>query len=81
MASKKKLSFEEGMQSLEELISQIENGEMPLDKSFDTYENGMKLVKELWGILDAGEKRLESGKAIITELTVEGEAPFTEDDR
>ncbi|MDO4547422.1 MAG: exodeoxyribonuclease VII small subunit [Clostridia bacterium] len=74
MAAKKKLTFEDGMQSLEELITQIESGEMPLEKSFDTYEHGMKLIKELWGILDAGEKRLVAGKAELRELTESGEA-------
>lgn len=73
MAAKKKVSFEAGMEQLEQLVSQLEKGEMPLDRSFAAYEQGVKLLGEL-------RAQLEAGQARVMELTAQGEKPFTEDE-
>ena len=43
MAARKKLSFEQGMEELEALVSALEKGEMTLDQSFSAYEKGVAL--------------------------------------
>lgn len=55
---KKKIVFEEGMQTLEALVQALESGQMPLEESFQTYEKAMKLKKELESLLDEGDRRI-----------------------
>lgn len=56
--AKKKLSFEEGMQELEELVRALELGEMPLEATFKAFERAMELRKTLQGMLDEGDRRI-----------------------
>jgi len=55
---KKKLSFEQGMQELEELVHSLEAGEMPLEESFKAYDRAMALKSALEQLLDEGDKRI-----------------------
>ncbi|NLI88818.1 MAG: exodeoxyribonuclease VII small subunit [Epulopiscium sp.] len=43
VTSKKKQTFEEGLVKLEEIIGQLEGGDLPLDKAFEYYKEGMDL--------------------------------------
>lgn len=42
----KKIKFEEKLKTLEEIINDLENGEIDLDESIEKYTKAMKLVKE-----------------------------------
>jgi len=42
----KELKFEEKIKKLEEIINELENGEIDLDDSINKYMTAMKLVKE-----------------------------------
>ena len=42
---KKDLTFEQAMDRLEEIVSLLESGDSPLDKSLSLFEEGVKLVK------------------------------------
>ena len=39
------LSFEETLEKLEEIVSKLENGDVPLDDAIDEFNNAMQLVK------------------------------------
>ena len=71
--AKKKLTFEDGMQQLEETVRALEQGQMPLEESLKAFEKAMALQKSLKEILDDGDRRIrvltESG-----ECELEGEA-------
>lgn len=54
----KALSYEEGMEQLEEMVRRLENGGMTLNESFDAYENCILLYNHLESILDAGDARI-----------------------
>ncbi|MBQ9703757.1 MAG: exodeoxyribonuclease VII small subunit [Clostridia bacterium] len=41
---KKDLTFEQAMDRLEEIVSLLESGDSPLDKSLSLFEEGVKLV-------------------------------------
>ena len=41
----KDLSFEESMKILEEIVEQLESGDVDLEKSVELYEKGMNLKK------------------------------------
>ena len=54
----KKVSFEEALARLEEIVRLLESGETPLEKSFDLFEEGVKLVKLCGSRLDDTEKKI-----------------------
>jgi exodeoxyribonuclease VII small subunit len=39
------LSFEEAMKQLEEIVEKLEEGDVPLEKAINYYQEGMKLSK------------------------------------
>ena len=49
MAEKKEkeLSFEESLQSLEEIVKKLEVGDVPLDDAIEEFNKAMKQVSEL----------------------------------
>lgn len=61
MASKtpQKHSFEESLKRLEEIVSQLEQGEIPLEESIKMYEEGLALSKSCIEKLTQAELRLK----------------------
>ena len=55
----KKLSFEEGMSILEELVGRIERGDLALEKAISSYERGVKLIESLKALLTGAEAKLK----------------------
>lgn len=43
--SENELSFEEAMVELEKIVEQLEEGDVPLEKAINYYQEGMKLSK------------------------------------
>ena len=46
------------MQQLEQVVSELEKGDMNLDESLVKFEDGMKLAKECNKILEDAEKKV-----------------------
>ncbi len=59
------LSFEEGMERVEEIIEQIESGEIGLEASIEAFEKAS-------GLLARCEEVLERAKQRVIELTPDG---------
>ena len=55
---KKKITFEAGMQELEELVRGLESGQMSLEDSFKAYERAVALKASLSALLDDTDKRI-----------------------
>ena len=53
-------TFESRLKSLEELVDQLESGELPLEQAVKTFEEGMKLSKQLNEALAAVEQKIET---------------------
>lgn len=53
------MTFEENMNALSEIVGQLEKGDIPLEKSVELYENGVKLAEKC-------RKELEAAKLKIT---------------
>lgn len=53
-----KLNFEKTLKNLEEIIQELEKGELNLDESIQKYEQGMKLAKDCNDFLENAEKRI-----------------------
>jgi exodeoxyribonuclease VII small subunit len=65
MAEKKKkndvdkMSFEEAIKELTNIVGKIEQGQIPLQDSLEQYEKGMALIKQCRTILQKAEERIE----------------------
>lgn len=68
MAAKKK-NFENNILELEDIVSQLENGDAPLDKCIEMFEKGVKLSDECLKFIDDAQQK-------ITLLTKDGEKNF-----
>lgn len=55
---KEENNFEEKMKDLENLVAELEKGDLNLDESVNKFEEGMKLSKECNDILQKAEKRI-----------------------
>ena len=56
--TKKKVSFEEALNRLEEIVGRLEDGEISLEESMKTFEEGKELVKLCLQKLDEAEKKI-----------------------
>ena len=52
-------SFEEALDELEQILSEIESGEVGLEQSLVKYERGSFLIQHCRGILSTAEKQIE----------------------
>lgn len=66
MAEKKEkeLSFEESLQSLEEIVKKLEVGDVPLDDAIEEFNKAMKLAA-------ACDEKLKKAEETITKLVKE----------
>lgn len=62
-----KIIFEESLNSLEKIISKLENGECSLDDSIQLFEEGMKHIKDCRNALNTAEMKINS----LTEIDEE----------
>ncbi|HEV2292664.1 MAG TPA: exodeoxyribonuclease VII small subunit [Tepidisphaeraceae bacterium] len=70
-------SFEEALAELEQILSDIEGGEVGLEESLVKYERGNFLIGHCRGVLNRAEKQIELlSKASDGELEAQ---PLTED--
>jgi exodeoxyribonuclease VII small subunit len=54
-----KLSFEQAIKKLTDIVSKIEDGQISLEQSLSQYEQGMELIKHCQSILQKAEKKIE----------------------
>jgi exodeoxyribonuclease VII small subunit len=58
----KEVGFEQGLKLLEELVTKVETGALPLDKAVLSYEKGVGLIQKLRGLLSGAEEKLRELK-------------------
>lgn len=68
-----KMTFESALKRLEEIVMELESGEIPLDESIKVFEEGNKLIKFCLSKLDSAESR-------IKKLVKEGDKDFKIED-
>ncbi len=54
----KKLSFEESVARLDDIVKHLENGDMPLSESLSMFEEGTKLISACSKMLDEAEQKV-----------------------
>lgn len=53
-----KINFEENMEKLEKIVTELEKGELNLDDSISKFEEGIKISKDCNKILEEAEKKI-----------------------
>ncbi|MBN2579821.1 MAG: exodeoxyribonuclease VII small subunit [Pirellulales bacterium] len=67
------LSFEQSLARLEEIVHQLEEGNVGLEESLARYEEGVKLLRQAYDLLQKAERKIE----ILSGVDAEGN-PVTE---
>lgn len=76
-------SFEASLEALERIVQQLESGDLPLEKSLELFEQGVRLSRECQERLSQAERRIEvllrdnQGRPVVTNFN---EANQTTDD-
>jgi exodeoxyribonuclease VII small subunit len=55
----KKIDFESALKRLEEIVKSLETGDLPLDKSLELFEEGVKLSRFCHARLDEADRKVE----------------------
>jgi exodeoxyribonuclease VII small subunit len=70
--------FESALKSLEDIVQQLEKGDLSLDRALELFEEGVKVSRFCHGKLEEAERKVETLiKAADGSLT---EAPFAADE-
>ncbi len=54
-----KLSFEEALEALEKIVTELENTELPLEEALKRFEEGIKLARRCHQLLEEAEQKIE----------------------
>ena len=73
-------SFEASLEALERIVQQLESGDLPLEKSLELFEQGIRLSRECQERLSQAERRIEvllrdnQGRTVVTNYTAPPQA-------
>lgn len=71
------LSFEASLSELEQIVTELEQGDVSLDDALKQFERGIKLVRQSQTKLEQAQQKvsilLNEGDTNLTEFKVEGE--------
>jgi len=77
-------TFEASLAELEKIVSQLENGDLPLEESLKLFETGVKLSRVCRDRLTAAERRIEvlmkdgNGNLSLSDLPPDSREPTTD---
>lgn len=54
----RKMTLEQSFEGIDNIINELQSGELTLEESFKKYEEGMKLIKNCNDAIDKVEKKL-----------------------
>lgn len=54
-----KLSFEQALEQMTQLVEKLESGELPLEESVAAFEQGVQLSRRCESLLDEADQRLQ----------------------
>jgi exodeoxyribonuclease VII small subunit len=72
-------SFEASLESLEQIVRELEDGDLPLEKSLELFEQGIRLSRECQERLGQAERRIEvlmrdsQGRTVVSSFVTENE--------
>ena len=53
------ITFESSLRELERIVEELEEGDLPLERSLELFEQGVKLSRECQKRLDEAERKVE----------------------
>ena len=59
MSAKKTVNLEKALADLEELVEELESGDLPLEKAMKKFEDGIKLTRSCQAALKDAEQKVE----------------------
>ncbi len=65
-------TFEASLEALEQIVRELEQGDLPLEKSMELFEQGIRLSRECQERLSQAERRIEvllrdnQGRTVVT---------------
>jgi exodeoxyribonuclease VII small subunit len=59
MSAKKPIDLEKALSQLEEIVEELESGELPLEKAMKKFEDGVKLTRSCQAALKEAEQKVE----------------------
>lgn len=69
-------NFEQSLKDLENIVKELETGDIPIEKALKRFEEGMALSKHCGRILDETEKKvsqlIQNNEGLLTEQTFGG---------
>jgi exodeoxyribonuclease VII small subunit len=67
--AQKSACFEDALERLEEIVHRLEEGQIGLAEALGQYEQGVKLLRQCYELLENAERRIE----VLSRVTAEGE--------
>ena len=86
MKNSKPQNFETSLEELERIVRELERGDLPLEKSLELFEQGVKLSRACQERLNEAERRIEiltrdsQGRATVTEFESDDESGAGDED-
>jgi len=79
VTSTKKFNLEKALADLEELVEELESGDLPLEKAMKKFEDGIKLTRGCQAALKDAEQKVEillksAGSEDLEDFEVDDEA-------
>jgi exodeoxyribonuclease VII small subunit len=74
-------TFEASLEALEQIVRELEQGDLPLEKSLELFEHGIRLSRECQERLSQAERRIEvllrdnQGRAVVSAFEDTGATP------
>ena len=59
MSAKKTINLEKALASLEDIVEELESGDLPLEKAMKKFEEGIKLTRNCQAALKDAEQKVE----------------------
>ncbi len=78
-AAERTPTFEQALERLESIVDDLEEGRIGLAEAMQKYEQGVKLLRQCYGMLESAEQRIE----LLTGVDADGRAvtkPFEHTD-
>jgi exodeoxyribonuclease VII small subunit len=80
MASAKKINLEKSLADLEELVEELESGDLPLETAMKKFEEGIKLTRGCQAALKDAEQKVQillksAGTDELSDFEVEEPSP------
>jgi exodeoxyribonuclease VII small subunit len=78
MSAKKTINLEKALTDLEEIVEELESGDLPLEKAMKKFEEGIKLTRNCQAALKDAEQKVEillksAGGESLEDFEVQGD--------